>query len=389
MRMKKFILYYVILIDFCFASMVNGSANVNDVTDFFDKNIVNKKGYMEDLESIKNIGVENIKDSLGIENILEINKSEPVISRYNSMDSANLDKYGDAVRKGLQYEFYDRGNFETDLNDPTNITYRQDVKKIVNLTNQIIKKLSTRLDKLNVYCDESEVSDLKREEKGVCKEVPCLDGNCVDKSYLINSEMVHSIAQLDLLSQVKNDNGEIQIFTGKVRDCKVKRPANFSNCCPGGQVGWGQRLGYRCSRDEKDLIEKIQKNLCVYVTKRANRRRRVVRFTTSTTHFYCCFNSVLEKIIQIQGRRQLGISFEHNGNINCRGLTMEELNRINMENIDFSEFTTEVQSRIVPLNISDTEMRIKDSLIDINKFDQTVPLSNNNKKSGINTNVYK
>ena len=42
----------------------------------------------------------------------------------------------------------------------------------------------------------------KQGEKGlVCEGVPCIDGNCLDKSYEMDADMVSSIAQLGALAQ--------------------------------------------------------------------------------------------------------------------------------------------------------------------------------------------
>ena len=46
----------------------------------------------------------------------------------------------------------------------------------------------------------------KQGEKGlVCEGVPCIDGNCLDKSYEMDADMVSSIAQLGALAQGKSD----------------------------------------------------------------------------------------------------------------------------------------------------------------------------------------
>jgi len=64
---------------------------------------------------------------------------------------------------------------------------------------------------------------------------------------------------------------------------------------------------------------------------------------------FCCFSSPLARIIQEQGRRQLGISWGDPKHPNCRGFTPEEFQRIDFSKIDFSEWINyEVQQNIVP-----------------------------------------
>ena len=55
---------------------------------------------------------------------------------------------------------------------------------------------------------------------------------------------------------------------------------------------------------------------------------------------YCSFNSVLAKIIQTQGKPQLGLSTS-----DCSGLSLEQVSAIDFSKIDFSEFTQGVAAQ--------------------------------------------
>ena len=75
-------------------------------------------------------------------------------------------------------------------------------------------------------------------------------------------------------------------------------------------------------------------------------------FTTvcvENTTSYCCFSSKLVRIIQEQGRPQLGIGWGTPKNPDCRGFTPEELQQINFEKIDFSEYYSDI-TYVVPDN---------------------------------------
>ena len=106
--------------------------------------------------------------------------------------------------------------------------------------------------------------------------------------------------------------------------------------------------------------------------------------TTVIKHHFCCFSNILEKIIQVQGRAQLGINFGSGGSPDCRGLTLEELERIDFSLIDFSEFAQEVQKRMVLPKGGDVEERILGSLSNINRFDEDRPEREENKLAGVN-----
>lgn len=57
------------------------------------------------------------------------------------------------------------------------------------------------------------------------------------------------------------------------------------------------------------------------------------------TQSYCSFNSVLAKIINIQGKPQLGLDIS-----DCSGLSINQISQIDFQAIDFSEFTSQVTS---------------------------------------------
>lgn len=61
------------------------------------------------------------------------------------------------------------------------------------------------------------------EEKLICKNIPCIDGNCIDKSYLTNGEMMDSISKLYAVSQMKDGgNPNIELFKGYNAHCIKK-----------------------------------------------------------------------------------------------------------------------------------------------------------------------
>jgi hypothetical protein len=65
---------------------------------------------------------------------------------------------------------------------------------------------------------------------------------------------------------------------------------------------------------------------------------------------YCCFNSKIAKIIQEQGRPQIGRGWGVAGaNPDCGGLSVTELSNLNFAAMDFSEFVRD----IVPQNVPD------------------------------------
>ena len=128
---------------------------------------------------------------------------------------------------------------------------------------------------------------------------------------------------------------DVKVFTGKAMRCR-KAFAGFSNCCK--DSGWGQSAGLASCDDEEKAIGKAKaKKITVSVGERCD--RQVLGACIQKSQVYCVFDGKLARIIQEQGRRdQLGVKFGSGDSPNCRGMTEKELERINFDKINFSDF---------------------------------------------------
>jgi|GEM_PF-2451563 len=218
-------------------------------------------------------------------------------------------------------------------------------------------------------------------ESLLCKgDIPCLDGNCVDKSYELNNEMMESVSKLYALSQAKSKGArDPKLFEGQSLHC-TKKATEYSSCCKLGEgSGWGHNLGAHCSKSEQQLAEYRKRKRCVYVGKsgKGGISAKPVK------HHYCCWDNMLNKVLQVEGRKQLGMNFGSGGNTDCRGLTIDELMRLDFTKMDFSEFVLEITKQMKIPNIGDVESRAKDSLSNIKEVDKAAPLSQQ-RKGGVN-----
>ena len=219
----------------------------------------------------------------------------------------------------------------------------------------------------------------------ICKGIPCIDGNCVDKSYEMDADMVKSVSHLGASSKGKRSGTNTKIFEGVCRKC-IKKPVGYSNCCKLMPKGWGRHLGAECTEGERLLSQDRQNNLCVYVGKT---RKRALVVTHSIKHHYCCFSNVLEKTIQVEARKQLGLSFGTGYSPNCRGLTVQEIARVDFSRMDFSEIGAEMYKKIAMPNMNDVQSRIKSSFRNTTKFDHNRPAHEKNKASGVNAKSFR
>jgi Type-1V conjugative transfer system mating pair stabilisation len=204
---------------------------------------------------------------------------------------------------------------------------------------------------------------LKQKLKGdearkiVCKGVPCIDGNCVDKSYDMDEDMMKSVSQLYAASQAKGAKDmSFKLFQGFDQHC-TKKPVGYMSCCK--VQGWGAHLGASCGADEKKLHDLRVKNLCVYAVKETTGMRPI----HTNKHHFCCFGNILNKVFQVEARKQLvphippDERFRVGDKSDCRGLTLEEITSLDFEKMDFSEFILEMKKRMKVPNVGDIHMR--------------------------------
>lgn len=171
----------------------------------------------------------------------------------------------------------------------------------------------------------------------------CLGGNCHTATIVPNTDM-GSVGYLAMLNEMKKDmqTNPISVFKGHANSCRKTNIGNFLNCCSGFK-GWGKDLGLsRCSAEEKALALKRAKGQCYYVGTYCAKKDPIFKTCITKKSTYCCFNSKLARVFQEQGKKQLAISFGTGQQANCRGFTVEELQRIDFSKFDLEELFSDL-----------------------------------------------
>lgn len=199
-------------------------------------------------------------------------------------------------------------------------------------------------------------------------DVFCLDGECDKAASGTNNGFGQAVAELAALAAAGKDvaelNGvDVKAFTGKAKYCK-KFAAGFSNCCK--DSGWGQDVGLaRCSSEEKALAKAKTDKLTVSIGEFCS--KKVLGVCLEKKRSYCQFDSKLAQIVQQQGRNgQLHIGFGGASSPDCRGITIGEMQNINFNQLDFTNFMEDlIHNQKIPENSELTEktkQRIKELL---------------------------
>ncbi|EDL8432090.1 conjugal transfer protein TraN [Salmonella enterica subsp. diarizonae] len=200
-------------------------------------------------------------------------------------------------------------------------------------------------DTVDGFCVSQQVTyscERKKEGNGqICGgEFFCKDGSCAQAQTGTSNMFGQAVSALAAVAAAGQDvallNGEnVRAFTGEAQHCK-KMAVGFNNCCK--DSGWGQDVGLSsCSSEEKALGKAKDKKLTVYVGEYCS--KKVLGVCLEKKRGYCVFDSKLARIVQEQGRRdQLGVGFGKGKSPDCRGITVDELQRLDFGVMNFSDF---------------------------------------------------
>ena len=191
----------------------------------------------------------------------------------------------------------------------------------------------------------------------------CLDGDCYQGKEQKNTGFNHSASALAGLgsaaASLKQD--PFQVFTGKPAFCS-KKPLGISDCC--ADKGWGQGLGLtQCSEEEKGLAQAKQKGLTIDLGQFC--AEKVLGVCIRKKKGYCQFDSKMARIVQQQGRPQLGINFGQAKSPHCQGLSPEQMQQLNFSTINFNEFYEDLHNNINVPDTNEVQRRIESKYKDL------------------------
>ncbi|MDD9993705.1 MAG: conjugal transfer protein TraN [Rhodospirillales bacterium] len=171
---------------------------------------------------------------------------------------------------------------------------------------------------------------------GTCGSVRyCVGAGCETVSTGSNTGFVNATTRLNMAVELGGeefDRDNLRFFTGQRRACHIKL-FGLANCCKnsGLLIGLGN-----CSASERELAEERNAGNTHYLGKYCS-KRTFFGACIRRSRAWCVFGSKLGRILQQQGRRQLGIGWG-----SCRGFTVAEIEGIDFARLDLSEFTQDL-----------------------------------------------
>lgn len=179
----------------------------------------------------------------------------------------------------------------------------------------------------------------------------CLGGDCIDSSYESDKDMIQALGYLAILEEARKEmdgTESINIFKGGAFAC-TRFPLSFKDCC--GCGGWGVSMGLSgCDEDSKVVGRLRGEGKCIQLGTFCAEHVRVgfAKFCLRKKTVFCCFGTKFAKLLQEQGKSQLGMNFGSPQEPNCRGFTPEELSRIDFSKLDLSEIAADVMDKFKP-----------------------------------------
>ena len=167
---------------------------------------------------------------------------------------------------------------------------------------------------------------------GACGAVSyCVGAGCETVAPEANTGFVDAATRLNMVLELGGeefDRDSLRFFRGERRACRI-RWGGLANCCRNS----GLLVGLAgCSRAEIELGKERHAGNTHYLGTRC--ARRVFGVCLKRERVWCVFGSRLGRILHQQARPQLGVGWG-----SCRGFTVAEIERIDFDRLDLSEFT--------------------------------------------------
>ena len=210
--------------------------------------------------------------------------------------------------------------------------------------------------------DDCDAGVQNAQSGGSCGQVSwCVGSDCYSQASESNTGFVEASARLNMVLEMGGDHfdrNNLRFFAGQRRACTIKY-GGLANCCKNSGLLVGLA---NCSQSEIELAEERNAGNTHYLGQRC--ARRIFGFCIRRERVWCVFGSKLGRILHEQARPQLDLDWS-----TCEGFTVEEVERIDFEAVDLSEFTDNLLDGSMEPSISlpesgDTQTLMRDRIRD-------------------------
>ena len=187
----------------------------------------------------------------------------------------------------------------------------------------------------------------------------CIGSECEVVTHEASTEFKDAVVGLHTLDQAAKEFDEVdyRLFKGAGESCH-KPVFGLANCCGGN----GIPLIGACSSAERLLAVKIDKGFTHYIGTYCS--GSFLGICHSKRQVYCSFTSKLTRILQEQGRPQIGKTWGTPKAPVCDGFTVDEFARLDLSVMDFAEIYTDfIDAARLPdeaATMTDIQQKIRD-----------------------------
>lgn len=185
------------------------------------------------------------------------------------------------------------------------------------------------------------------ESGGTCGGVTyCVGAGCERVDTPANTGFVSAATQLNLVMEMGGeefDRGNMRIFSGEREFCTVRLLGGQNCCTDSGIFIEAGLLG--CEAHEIELAEARAAGVTHYLGEYC--AKRFLGICRRRDRAWCVFTSELGRILHEQARPQLGMDWQ-----NCDGFTVSQIQRIDFDRVDLSEFTDTLLDTSRPPGVS-------------------------------------
>ena len=161
----------------------------------------------------------------------------------------------------------------------------------------------------------------------------CVGADCERVDTPANTGFVDAATQLNMVMEMGTeefDRGSMRVFSGDRQSCPI-RFLGLQNCCTDSGLFIETGL-VGCEAHEIELARARSDGLTHYLGEYC--AKRILGICRRRDRAWCVFTSLLGRILHEQARPQLGMDWG-----NCDGFTVAQIQRIDFDRVNLSEFT--------------------------------------------------
>ena len=161
----------------------------------------------------------------------------------------------------------------------------------------------------------------------------CVGADCERADTPANTGFVNAATNLNMVMEMGGrefDRGNLRIFSGEWEFCTIRLLGGQNCCTDSGVFIEAGLLG--CEAHEIELAEARAAGVTHYLGEYC--AKRILGICRRRDRAWCVFTSELGRILHEQARPQLGIGWGH-----CDGFTVSQIQSIDFDRVDLSEFT--------------------------------------------------